>query len=59
VRNVVFDVTEANALIDLIRRKAVQGVAGRQHMTRALLLLLDQLTLHEFDKNDPAIDPPR
>jgi len=52
----VFDVTEANALIDLIRRRQFKASPEGQHMTRALLLLLDQLTpLHEFDKNDPPL----
>jgi hypothetical protein len=52
----VFDVTEANALIDLIRRRQFKASPEGQDMTRALLLLLDQLTpLHEFDKTIPPL----
>ena len=52
----VFDVAEANALIDLIRRRQFKASPEGQHMTRALLVLLDQLTpLREFDKTIPPL----
>lgn len=52
----VFDVAKANALIDLIRIRQFKASPEGQHMTRALLLLLDQLTpLHQFDKTIPPL----
>ncbi|MBV8787679.1 MAG: DUF2236 domain-containing protein [Mycobacterium sp.] len=52
----VFDVSEANALIDLIRRRQFKASPEGQHMTRALLVLLDQLTpLRQFDETIPPL----
>jgi hypothetical protein len=52
----VSDITEANALIDLIRRRQFKASPEGQDMTRALLVLLDQLTpTHEFDKTIPPL----
>lgn len=52
----VFDVAEADALIDLIRRRQFRASPEGQDMTRALLLLLDQLTPgHTFDKTIPPL----
>jgi ER-bound oxygenase mpaB/B'/Rubber oxygenase, catalytic domain len=52
----VFDVAKANAFVDLIRRRQFKASAEGQHMTRALLLLLDQLTpSQEFDKTIPPL----
>jgi len=50
----ISDVAQANALIDLIRRRQFRASPEGQEMTRALLVLLDQLTpTHEFDKTIP------
>jgi hypothetical protein len=52
----VFDVNKASALIDLIRRRQFKASPEGQHMTRALLVLLDQLTpLHQFDATIPPL----
>ncbi len=50
----IVDVTKANALIDQIRRRQFKASPEGQDMTRALLVLLDQLTpLQTFDKTIP------
>jgi hypothetical protein len=50
------DVTKANALVDLIRRRQFKASPEGQHMTRALLVLLDQLTpAHRFDDTIPPL----
>ena len=52
----ISDITQANALIDLIRRRQFKASPEGQDMTRALLVLLDQLTpTHEFDKTIPPL----
>ena len=52
----VFDVNKASALVDLIRRRQFKASPKGQHMTRALLVLLDQLTpLHQFDATIPPL----
>ncbi|MGB8387041.1 oxygenase MpaB family protein [Mycobacterium sp.] len=52
----VSDVAKANALIDLIRRRQFKASPEGQDMTRALLVLLDQLTpTHEFDETIPPL----
>jgi hypothetical protein len=52
----VFDVTRANALVDLIRSRQFKASPEGQDMTRALLVLLDQLTpFHRFDETIPPL----
>ncbi len=52
----VFDVGEANALVDLIRGRQFKASPEGQDMTRALLVLLDQLTpFHRFDDTIPPL----
>jgi hypothetical protein len=52
----ISDVAQANAFIDLIRRRQFKASPEGQEMTRALLVLLDQLTpTHEFDKLIPPL----
>jgi mpaB/rubber oxygenase-like protein len=52
----ISDITQANALIDRIRRRQFKASPEGQDMTRALLVLLDQLTpTHEFDKTIPPL----
>lgn len=52
----VSDVTEANALVDAIRRRQFKASPEGQDMTRALLVLLDQLTpSHRFDETIPPL----
>ncbi|OBI82709.1 hypothetical protein A9X00_07110 [Mycobacterium sp. 1245805.9] len=48
--------TEANALLDTIKRRRFTASPEGQHMTRALLALLDQLTpTQTFDKTIPPL----
>ncbi|OBI15759.1 hypothetical protein A5712_27990, partial [Mycobacterium sp. E2327] len=50
------DATEANALLDAIKRRRFTASPEGQHMTRALLALLDELTpTKEFDKTIPPL----
>lgn len=50
------NVTEANALLDAIKRRRFMASPEGQHMTRALLALLDQLTpTQTFDKTIPPL----
>ena len=52
----ICDVTQADKLIDIIRRRQFKASPEGQDMTRALLVLLDQLTpTHEFDKTIPPL----
>jgi ER-bound oxygenase mpaB/B'/Rubber oxygenase, catalytic domain len=52
----VSDVTEANALVDLVRSRQFKASPEGQDMTRALLVLLDQLTPgHRFDDTIPPL----
>jgi hypothetical protein len=50
------DVSDATALVDLIRRRQFQASPEGQHMALALLNLLDELTpLHRFDDTIPPL----
>ena len=50
------DVADANALVDAIRRRQFKASPEGQAMTRALLVLLDQLTpLQRFDDTIPPL----
>ena len=50
------NLTEANALVDAIRRRQFQASPAGQAMTRALLVLLDELTPgHLFDDTIPPL----
>lgn len=50
------NVTDANALLETIKRRRFTASLEGQHMTRALLALLDQLTpTKEFDKTIPPL----
>jgi hypothetical protein len=50
------DVADATALVDAIRRRQFQASPEGQHMTLALLNLLDELTpLHRFDDTIPPL----
>ncbi|WP_139830271.1 oxygenase MpaB family protein [Mycobacterium triplex] len=52
----VFDVAQANALVDLIRSRHFKASPEGHDMTRALLVLLDQLTpFHRFDDTIPPL----
>jgi hypothetical protein len=50
------DATDANALLDAIKQRQFMASPEGQHMTRALLVLLDQLTpLRLFDDTIPPL----
>lgn len=50
------DVSEATALVDLIRRRQFRASPEGQELTRALMELLDELTpLHQFDDTIPPL----
>lgn len=52
----VGDLTKATALVDTIRRRQFRASPEGRDMTRALLVLLDQLTpLHRFDDTIPPL----
>ncbi|MCW2654965.1 MAG: hypothetical protein JWR32_5941 [Mycobacterium sp.] len=52
----VHDLSKATALVDAIRRRQFKASPEGRDMTRALLVLLDQLTpLHRFDDTIPPL----